>query len=33
MSGLYILLGGLVLIVGLITLVDWLGGRKERRSP
>lgn len=31
MIGLYILLGGIVLFVGIITLLDWLARRSERR--
>ncbi len=30
MIGFYVLLGGIVLVVGAFTLVDWLGRRGER---
>jgi len=32
MIGAYVILGGIVLFAGVITLLDWLGRRKERRS-
>jgi hypothetical protein len=32
MTGLYILVGGVVLIAGLATLYDWLAERQHRRS-
>ena len=31
MIGLYVLLGGIVLFVGIITLLDWLARRKQRQ--
>lgn len=30
--GIYIMGGGVVLMVGVITLLDWLARRKERQS-
>jgi len=32
MTGLYVMLIGMVAFVGIITLLDWLGRRKDRRS-
>jgi len=31
MIGFYVLLGGIVLVVGTIVLLDWLARRKDRR--
>ena len=30
--GVFIILGGALLLVGSVVLLDWLGRRKERRS-
>lgn len=30
MTGVYVLLGGIVVVVAIITLLDWLARRKER---
>ena len=30
--GIYILMGGIVLFAGIITLLDWLGQRQERKA-
>ena len=32
MTGFYVMLFGMVTFVGVITLLDWLGRRKERQS-
>jgi hypothetical protein len=32
MIGFYVLLGGIVSVVGTIVLLDWFGRRKDRRS-
>ena len=32
MTGIYIMLGGMVLFGGIITLLDWLGRRQHRRE-
>ncbi len=32
MTGVYILLGGITLVAGIVTLLDWLGERQERRA-
>lgn len=32
MMGFYVLLGGIVLVAGAFTLLEWLGRRKERRT-
>ena len=32
MTGFYVLLFGIVTVVGIITLLDWLGRRQERRA-
>ena len=32
MTGFFVLLFGIVTFVGIITLVDWLGRRKDRQS-
>ena len=32
MSGLYVMLGGIVLVVSIIGLMDWLNERRDRRS-
>jgi hypothetical protein len=31
-TNVYIMLGGMVLFGGIITLLDWIGRRQERRS-
>ena len=32
MAGIYVMLFGIVTFVGIITLLDWLGRRKDRQS-
>jgi hypothetical protein len=32
MTGLYVMLFGIVAFVGIVTLLDWLGRRQERRA-
>lgn len=32
MTGFFVLLYGIVTFVGIITLLDWIGRRKDRRS-
>ena len=32
MTGFYVMLFGMVTFVGIITLLDWLGRRKDRQS-
>jgi hypothetical protein len=32
MRNVFVMLGGVVLFMGIVTLLDWLGRRKERRS-
>jgi hypothetical protein len=32
MTGVYVLLGGIVLVAFIITLLDWLARRKDRQS-
>ena len=32
MTGIYMWVFGMLAFVGIITLLDWLGGRKERQS-
>lgn len=32
MTGLFVMFGGIILFVAILALLDWLGGRKERRS-
>ena len=32
MTGVYILLGGITLVAGIVTLLDWLGQRQERKA-
>ena len=32
MTGFFVLLYGIVTFVGVITLLDWIGRRKDRRS-
>jgi len=33
MANALLMLGGIALIVGIVTLLDWLGRRKDRQSP
>ena len=32
MTGVYILLGGITLVAGIVTLLDWLGRRQQRKA-
>lgn len=32
MTGLYILFGGMALVVAIVLLLDWLGRRRQRQS-
>ena len=32
MTGVYVLLGDIVLVAGIITFLDWLGQRQERKA-
>ena len=32
MTDVYVLLGGIVLVAGIIMLLDWLGQREERKA-
>jgi len=32
MTGVFVLFGGIALILGIIALLDWLAQRKDRRS-
>ena len=32
MRNVFVMLGGIVLFMAIVTLLDWLGRRKERRS-
>jgi hypothetical protein len=32
MTGYFIIMGGITLVVGIVALLDWLGRRKDRQS-